>query len=324
MNKLKQVGLTALGTALVSSSAVAADLAVTGGAKLVLVGGDKKNTGNGWSMTDSITFSGSADLDNGWTVSMSQNLSAGAANNAETSINMGEMGTLTFWKSSASSVASAYDDAMPAANEESWHGFTGTSGPGNGPVAAAGAANMFKYTVEVMDGLTFDGSYLPSSGATAVEGSSAWGLKYTGVEGLTVAAAVGENNENIAVTNLSDHAAGKSIENTAVYATYAIDAFTIGVQNNEVDSESANADYDYRGYGISYAVSDDLSVSYGVGTVDYQKAANSDQETSAVGLSYTSGGITISGSMHEGDNLGGSTAAANDRNAYELNIAFAF
>ena len=34
--------------------------------------------------------------------------------------------------------------------------------------------------------------------------------------------------------------------------------------------------------------------------------------------------MTISGSMHEGNNLAGSSAAANDKKGYELNIGFAF
>ena len=61
------------------------------------------------------------------------------------------------------------------------------------------------------------------------------------------------------------NAAGDTIENTNMFLTYAMDAFTVGVQNNESDSETANADYDYRAYGISYAVSEDISVSYGIG-----------------------------------------------------------
>ena len=323
MDKLQKIGLTALGTVLVSSSAMAADLAVGGGAKLTLVGGDKAVTGNGWSMLDSITFRASADLDNGWTVSTGQNLAAGAPNNANTAINMGDMGTLTFWKSGGTSVPGSWDDMMPAANEESWNGLTGTSG--TGPITAAGAnADMFRYSVNVMDGLDVYASYSPSDAAVAVESSSSFGVQYTGIEGLTVGYANGENNEKVAVTagNATDTAAGKEIENTALFAKYAIDSFTIGIQDNESDSGTANADQTYRGYGISYAVNEDMSVSYGSGTVDYELSSAQDQETTAVGISYTSGGITVSASHHNGENLGGT--ATSDKQAYELNIAFAF
>jgi len=326
MDKLKKVGLTALGTALVSTSAVAGDLAVTGGAKLTFVGGDKANTGNGWSMLDSITFAGSADLDNGWTVSTSQNTSSGAHNNVEMSINMNEMGTLQFWKTSGSSVPGSWDDMMPAANEESWNGLTGNTA-GVGAIQAAGAnADIFRYSVNVMDGLDFYASYNPSDTTAAIESSTSMGLKYTGVEGLTVGYAQGENNNKVLVTNglATASAAGAEIENSAMYITYAFDSFTVGIQDNESDSATANADTKYRAYGISYAVTEDMSVSYGQGTVDFQLAGSSDQETTAVGISYTSGGITVSGSMHDGENLGGSAATTADKQAYELNIAFAF
>ena len=319
MDKLKKVGLTALGTALVSSSAIAAEMTVSGGAKLTFVGGDKADTGNGWSGSDSINFSASTDLDNGFTVSHTQNIDGGASgNNAMTSIGMGDMGTLEFWHSSGSSIVGKWDDMMPAANEEPWFGTTG----GVGPTRAASGSNMFRYAVSVMDGLTFEASHVPSS-ATSIESSNAYGVKFTGVEGLTVGLVTGENNDGQADT-VGGHGAGKSIENTSMFLTYAMDAFTVGVQNNESDSETANADYDYRGYGVSYAVSEDISISYGIGSMEFENTSLEDQEHSALGISYTNGSMTISGSMHEGNNLAGSSAAANDKKGYELNIGFAF
>ena len=326
MDKLKKVGLTALGTALVSTGAIAADMSVGGGAKLTFVGGDKSNEGNGWSMLDSITFRASSDLDNGMTVSMSQNLAAGTPNNTNVTINMNEMGSLVFWKQGGTSVPGSWDDMMPAANEESWNGLAGASG-GASPIIAAGSnADMFRYSINVMDGIDLFASYSPSDGTAAVKSSQSAGVQYTGIEGLSVGYATGDNNEQVAVTNgnATDSAAGADIENTSMYITYAFDSFTIGMQDNESDSTTANADTSYRGYGISYAVSEDISLSYGVGTVDFELANSEDQETTAIGVSYTSGGITISGSMHDGENLGGSAATTADRTDYELNIAFAF
>jgi len=326
MDKLKKVGLTALGTALVSSSAIAADMTVGGGAKLVLVGGDKATSGNGWSFADSITFRASADLDNGWSVSTAQNLGKGVINNSNMKVTMNDMGTLEIHTAGGTSVPGSWDDMTPAANEESWNGLTGASA-GTGPIMAAGAnADMFRYSVNVMEGLDLYASYSPSDGAAAVESSTSYGLQYTGIEGLTVGYAQGNNSEKVAVTNGSAtaSAAGAEIDNTAMFVKYAIDSFTIGIQDNDSDSATANADQAYRGYGISYAVSDDLSISYGQGTVDYELTSASDQETSAIGVSYTSGGITVSGSMHDGEDLGGSSSTLNDKKAYELNIAFAF
>jgi len=326
MDKLKKVGLTALGTALVSTSAISADMAVGGGAALTFNGGDNGTEGNGWSHLSSLTFRASADLDNGWTISTAQNLGKGTINNANMTVNMGDMGTLEFHTVGGNSVPGSWDDMMPAANEESWTGLTGDTA-GVGPLSATGfIADSFKYSINAMDGVDLYASYAPSDGATAVESSSSWGVQYTGIEGLTVGYANGDNNMQTSVTNglATTHTAGKDIENTAMFVKYAFDSFTIGMQDNESDSGTANADFSYRGYGISYAVTEDMSVSYGVGTVDFELANSEDQETSAIGVSYTSGGITVSGSMHDGENLGGSTAATADKKDYELNITFAF
>ena len=74
MNNLKKVGLTALGTALVASSASAATMSVSGGTSLFFGGEDNSNGGNGWSMTDQVTFSASGEMDNGFTISTSLQL----------------------------------------------------------------------------------------------------------------------------------------------------------------------------------------------------------------------------------------------------------
>ena len=323
MDKLKKVGLTALGTALVSSSAIAAEMTVSGGATLTFNGGDKVTSGNGWSGNDSINFSASTDLDNGFTVSHTQNIDGGASgNNAMTSIGMGSMGTLEFHHSSGSDIVSAWDDMTPSANEESWDSLTGTVG-GNGPTRGAASSNMFRYHLDVMDGVSISASLVPS-GTGEAGSSTSYGVKFTGVEGLTVGLVTGENNSEAAGTGGNTNAAGDTIENTNMFLTYAIDAFTIGIQNNESDSETANSDYDYRAYGISYAVSEDISVSYGIGKVEYENSSLLDQDTSAISASFTNGSVTVSATMNEGDNLGGASAATADKKAYELNIGFAF
>ena len=102
MNNFKKIGLTALAGALVSVSANAADLSVTGGASIGLAGEEKQLTGNGWYMNDGITFAASAEMDNGWTVSTSMLLdnSDGTAgeviDNRSMSIDMGDNWNFAF------------------------------------------------------------------------------------------------------------------------------------------------------------------------------------------------------------------------------------
>ena len=77
MNNLKKLGLTALGTALVTSSAFAGSLDVTGTAGITYVGNSTDNGDSKLSQKTTISFTGSADLDNGFTVSYYNNMSGG-------------------------------------------------------------------------------------------------------------------------------------------------------------------------------------------------------------------------------------------------------
>src|SRR6056300_95845 len=76
MNNLKKVGLTALAGALVSVSANAADLSVTGGASITFSGEEETIKGNGWTMNEGVTFSASAEQDNGWNITVTQVLNS--------------------------------------------------------------------------------------------------------------------------------------------------------------------------------------------------------------------------------------------------------
>ena len=308
MDKLKKVGLTALGTALVSSASVAGDMAVTGSALMTFTGNNNTNTGNGWSMSDTMSFSGSGDLDNGWSVTFSHAIDGGINDSNSIAIDMGDMGSLTFAGLGGSGPVAANDDKMPSANEESWANSAGTK-----TAAASGASgnNGFNYTLPAMvDGVSMEVYYLPSTAGTT--SSFEYGLTYTGVDNLTVGYAGGDNETTATAT----------IESTNLWATYTMDSFTVGVQDNETDSETANADTEFRAYGVSYAVSDELSVSYGISTVEHENSSKEDQDASAVSFSYVSGGMTISGSMANVDNVGGT--ASIDNEGYELNVTFAF
>ena len=308
MNKLKKVGLTALGTALVSTASFAGDMAVTGSAVMTWVGGDNTNTGNGFSMSDTMVFTGSGELDNGWAITYTHK-----TDNSNADVNSikiaTDMGDLTFHGLGGSGPIAAWDDVMPTANEESTGVAAGTK-----TAAAAGGhgtADTFTYVLpEIVESLTAQLYYTPSDAGAG--DSLEYGLKYTGVEGLEVGFAQGDSDTTLTNTT----------ESTNLYAKYTYDSFVFGVQDNSTDNTTASTDTDFRAYGISYAVSDELSVSYGMSTAEHENTSLVDQDSSAVSFSYVSGGITIGGSMHSVDNVGGT--AATDNQGYELNIAFAF
>ena len=167
------------------------------------------------------------------------------------------------------------------------------------------------YDYTIMDGLALKASYVPSHTTGAVEGSVDYGVKYTGVEGLTVYAAMGENND-----------AANSADVSMAAAIYTAGALSVGYQVNETDFGTGSSDEDFSAFGISYAVSDDLSLSVNTSNIDYEASSKDDQEATSVSFSHTSGGMTISGSYGNMDNVAGTSTA--DNSAYEINFKFAF
>ena len=315
MDNLKKVGLTALGTVLVAGQAHAVTVGATAATSITFLGQDNGDDGNGWSMTDSVTFSASGEMDNGFTISTKLELegsnTAAGTSSIDTRnivIDTGDMGKLTFSGDGTSGAVGSWDDMTPSANEEA-HGVT-INGTIKGATNAASTKNIFIYDYTVMDGLAFKASYAPSDGASALDSSMDYGLMYTGMEGLTLYAAMGENNN-----------AANSVDNTIFGVKYAFDAFTIGYQVNESDSQAASSDEDFTAIGVSYAVSDDLSVSYNISEIDLE-GSSENQEATGVSFSYTTGGLTISATHSQVDNVG--NAATADNTAYEVNFGFAF
>ena len=319
MNNFKKVGLTALAGALVSVSANAAELSVTGGASIGFAGEEKQTTANGWSMNDGITFSASAEMDNGWNVTVKQIIdssdgAAGAIMDTRImTIDMGDSGVLTFAGTGGSSVLNAVDDVTPTAGEESWDDVTGADAIPGG----IGGDDMFHYSnSNLMDGLTVSAAYVPSNGSSAVESSTDYGVEYTGVDGLKIGYATGENNAKVATTD------SNSFEITNMYAVYTMDSISVGYQASESDSDTADADKDFTAVGISYAVSEEMSVSLNSSSIDYENASLEDQEATGVSISYVMGSMTLSANHNEVDNIAGTVG--DNRSGYALGLSFAF
>ena len=320
MNTFKKIGLTALAGSLVAVSVNAADLSVTGGAGITFAGQDKTTKGNGWSMTDNMTFAGSAELDNGWTVGTSFLLdnSDGVANQVfdtrTLTINMNDMGTLTMHGHDGGSAMNDVDDVMPyAGGNEGWD-LVGTAATAKfGRVAGTGGTNSMKYNnSSLMDGLSVTASYQPSN-ATQIEGTVSYAAAYTGVEGLTIGYGADENG-------LLGTAA---IDAETMYIKYAYGPITVGIQESETDANtSANSD-EFSAMGISYAVSDDLTISYTESAYDAGDKA-SDEEHTMIGASYTMGSMSLAVSVNDVKNMGGSTATVDDVSGYEVALSFAF
>ena len=79
MNNITKIGLTALAGSLVATSAFAGAMSVSGSAKVTYgSNGEERSTGAPYSNSKGITFSGSGELDNGFTVSTGYTMSNAA------------------------------------------------------------------------------------------------------------------------------------------------------------------------------------------------------------------------------------------------------
>ena len=307
MNKYTKIGLTALAGSLVAGSVSAAEMSVTGSAAMTYTGGDEKAThGNGWVLGDSVNFSASGDV-NDFTVTYSVELDGTTGvDDYSISMDFGDAGTLSFAGHGGSSFMSANDDVMPTASEEPWDVITGGD---TGIVNGHTGDGIWKYVYAHESGLNVTATYLNASDAQSDVSYSDFGVTYTGMDGLTL----GYGQGDVEVTTGT-----KSSEDT-LFAKYAIGGATVGIQRSEQDNESSS-DVESTGIGISYAVNDDLTISYGSHTLE--KVGSDDQESVAIGASYTIGSLGVGLSMHSIDNV--NNTSSDDREGYQMTLSFAF
>jgi outer membrane protein OmpU len=326
MNNFKKVGLTALAASLVSVSANAGEMSVAGSAKLNVEGfsGEQLNAGKGYTMGNQLTFSGSGELDNGLTVSLSF-----VQDNAETTfdshsltISSDTMGTLKFNGEGGTTAANNIDGSAAGDIWDAFNGLstassqTGKSLATTDSVTATAGDNSFMYTSpEVMDGLTLVASYAPQASTAETRASGTGiGVNYTGIEGLTV---------NFAKADIINSTKALSGESTVMKASYAYGPVTLTYSNMEGDLDTASRDYELTSAAISYTVSDELSVTYGMEDAE-QEGATSDASYEKLSLSYVTGGMTISAAMMEAENANFGTASNQDIEKWTLGASFAF
>ena len=326
MNNFKKIGLTALAASLVSVSAHAGALTASGSASMNSEGktGKGLNAGTTFSMANSIMFTGSGELDNGLTASISFELDQGVANNSgnnfdnhSVSISSDSMGTLTLAGHGGSSATSAIDTTAAG---DMWDNFDQLSNSlgityADGVVANGVGNNGILYTSpDLMDGLNVTLSYNPQGSGAASE--TGYGFNYTGVEGLSLSYATSDVETGTATT---------SGDNTVIKVSYAYGPVTVSYSEmeNEVAAASNAADMVSESYAVSYTVSDELSITYGSETHD-QGSTAVDMEIEGISAAYTSGGMTISAAMQSMDDGDFATGTNNDIDYWALGFSFAF
>jgi outer membrane protein OmpU len=326
MNNFKKIGLTALAASLVSVSANAGSMSVSGTAKLNVEGfsGEVLNAGKGYTMGNQLTFSGSGELDNGLTVSLSfvQDNAEQTFDSHSLTISSDTMGTLKFNGEGGTTAANNIDATAAGDIWDAFDGLTNASAQASNSMAtgdsitATAGDNSFIYTSpEVMDGLTLVGSYAPqASGAETRASGTGIGINYTGIEGLTI---------NYAQADIVNSTKALSGESTVMKFSYAYGPVTFSMSEMEGDVDTADKDYEISSAAISYTVSDELSVTYGIEEAS-QQGATTDAEYEKLSLSYVTGGMTISAAMMEAENANFSTASNEDFEKWTLGASFAF
>ena len=301
MNNIKKIGLTALAGSLVTSAAYAGALDVSGSAKITYKSQDETEvTGNSFSTGKGITFSGSGELENGFTMSYGYTMTDAAFSSTSVNIDMGDAGTIGVSNSAGQAGLPAYDSVIPTAGEEVWDDVDADD---NGIVTHS-KVNSVDY-MGSFAGVGISAAYVNNGSGDSSDSSIVF--TYSPMDGMEVGYGTGED--------------GKSLDLMTAFAKYTYNNVTLAYQMSELDNAGSTADEESDAYGISLAVNENLSVSLGRHEVD-MGAGNEDEESSGISASYTTGGMTITAIANSTDSVAGS---ANSDDSYkEITVAFAF
>ena len=332
--------LVALSFLFAVSTAQAGEMTVTGSMQATYQSEPDKVTGNPLGMDREIKFSGATELDNGMNMSVMQDFGDdGSFGDAK--ITFGNVGGLVdIYVGTDGSEMDAVDDITPSAFEEANGSGSGTYKDVGGLAAEMGIG--IKATLPIIGSVS--AQYIPvadgsESGDKTASGSL--GAKGSGTEIVTKTALgdvpfVGEflggnsltlgyaEEEMTSVANTTDR-----FELTAAL-TGSIGQFSYGYQVEHIDEGQTVAATDALFYrvesiGLAYAVNDALSISYNMMEQKRHSpsADNSfEQETDAINIGYTVGGLTIGFQDASTDNANMVKDAKDDTRTLSIKAAF--
>ena len=339
-NKMK-IGVSALcGSLAAVASAQAGDMSVSGTATATWVTGSQTTNGNPIGMNSGLTFKGTGELDNGTAVTyVLTHADKAAYSVGSISLAMPSMGTIAISHASGGGGLGGYDDKMPTAWEETWGNAVGTSV--NLQKGVGSSANIM-WTLPTMMGITTKVAVAPrndgsqandkaSTGAANSEKGRGYDVVFdmAPIEGSNVWVGYSHTDNNTTqiaspFENIGDH------EEVNVGGTFTFGPAKIGVAKTAeftgyIDDASVEY-YNNLMYGISFAVSDNLSLSYGM--FESQKKVNkgftADMEVASYQAAYTMGGAAFKLAKTDVDNAGYSTAKASQKEATTLAMSLAF
>jgi hypothetical protein len=318
-------------------------MTVTGSMQATYQSEIDRTTGNPLGMDREIKFSGSTELDNGMSMSVMQDFGDdGAFGDAK--ITFGNVGGMVdVYVGTDGSEVDAIDDITPTAFEEA-------NGSGSGTFADVGglAAEMgigFKASLPIIG--TVSGQYVPKADATENADKAASGtgnanegqgsgnelvvktalgdLPFVGsfLDGNTLTLGYAEE-ETSSIANTTDR-----LELTAAF-TGSIGNLSYGYQQEHIDAGQTAAltdavYYNVESIGLAYAINDQLSISYNMmEQKQHNVAADSsfEQETDAINIGYTVGGLTIGFQDASTDNANMVKDVSDDTRTVSIKAAF--
>ena len=317
---IKKIGLTALAGSMVALSAVAGELTVTGSMNLTHSSysgnQDATDVASGIGIENAVFANASTELDNGYVVSLTQGINN--SNSTYLSVDMGDLGSLSYVQTDAAGGLEALDDKTPSAYEEVNDGLT----KGTADIAKFSHTSGFAYSNTVAGakvGLTFsDGGSTAAVGDGAVDtaastnSSTSIGVTYPVADtGLTVFGGVGTMGQ----------ADGKDIDSEIIGALYAFGPVSVGYQvNTNDDSDTTVKDIETEIASIAFNINENMAISYGVQDTD--NGSGVDQETSGISASYTMGALSLKAYSNEVDNAAFTAGNTSEKTEISLSVAF--
>ena len=352
MNKLTKVGLSALCGSLASvSAAQAGELSVSGGATATWTSNEGTTTGNPIGLSSGIAFAGSGELDNGTTFSLAiSNTDQSAYSVGSITLDMPSMGQIKISQATGGVGIDVKDDAMPTAWEET--DGTGLT-IGHDKISGVGASMALEWKSPEVAGSTLSIAYSPANDGTQVNDKAASGTTSHKQVGWDFLLDINSANAgylpNIFAgyshTNVGDDAktdgtkseARTDVEEAVFGAIFVIGPLKAGAQvsgewlGNEMTAADV-AGYKNIAYGVSFNVSDDLSLSYGYheskkGFVSSDTGSGHTQvrsEAESLQLAYTLGGASFKIAKTEVENAEYVTGTGADREGTTVALSLAF
>ncbi len=339
MNKISKLGVSALcGSLAAISAAKAGDLSVTGGVDMSWINKSDQVTGNPIGIGSNLTFSGSGELDNGWSVDLSvAHANANAYSNTNVTVGIPGLGDLRFDQGTSGTGIDRIDDVTPNVWEEAY-GTGLTSGIVN--VAGTSAGTTIEYTPSadmLPAGATVRLAWSPNVGGSNAGDKAGSGVQtgvlkggwdltlslgsdFTGLDGLSLDFGMASVEQD---TTSSAH--DDDIEERTVAASYTMGSWTAGYQWSEAElgRSSGAQEYSNDGYGITFLVNDDLSIGFNHWESEQDNATDVKTEAESIQIAYTMGGASFRIADAKVDNPSYSATAA-DLEATTISVSLAF